>query len=282
MGEGPASSGEPSSASALGAARLELGPLRNGLGSLKNLELLLRSIKVGQKDLFSAIAAVHADCAPMIMSAAALREALVSCGIEPGCAERLEGALSTSLQQLTRELAHPVESGRLSVAQRLKLEGVITRAVDELSAILPLAALLDGIGQRPPPERTPVALIHALDVEPAAGGGVPVGVVLPEGERCAGLGIRLDVGKLLLAIGIGLCAQGRPEQPVVVSFERAPGERPVTRIFCDPAAVPCVRAAVVAVVPPTLVCAEAALRGLGGKFDYSASDQRVCIWWPLS
>src|SRR6188768_3788249 len=80
------------SASVVAPTLVELGPLRNGLGSLRNLELLLKSIKVGQKGLFAAVAAVHADCAAMIASLGSVSHALESRGTEPSVARHLSDA----------------------------------------------------------------------------------------------------------------------------------------------------------------------------------------------
>lgn len=281
MGEEDPPSSPRSRPPAIAAAHVELGPLRNGVGSLKNLELLMKSIKVGQKGLFAAIAAVHADCAAMIASASALGDALVACGVDGPCARRLERILSANVQQLESELSRTVASKRLSVSERLKLEGVLARTVRELGAALHLALLLERIRQPRPAELTPVGLIHS-GADAAGPDGVAVYMDLPEVARDTGVSIHLDVAQLLLAIGVGLCAHGQVREPVLVSVEAPGGERPVTRITRGRNSGPVLRLTPPSVVEPTLPCAEAGLRSLGGSFEYSAPDHRVCIWWPLS
>lgn len=259
----------------------ELGLLRNGVGSLKNLELLLKSIKVGQKGLFAAIAAVHADCAPMIASSAALGDALAATGVEASCSRCLENVLTASLRKLESALSRTVASKRLSVGARLELEGVIAASVRELGAALHLALLLNRTRQPRPPELTPVALLYGGSDSPERD-GVPVHMQLPQGGCEMGINVHLDVAQLLLAIGVGLCAHGQRTQPVLVSFEHRPGHAPLTRITRGRGPGPVLRLAAPSVVEPTLPCAQEGLRSLGGSFEYSAPEHRVCICWPLS
>ena len=265
-----------------GVTGVDLGPLRNGLGSLTNLELLLRSIKVGQKGLFAAVTAVHADCAPMISSAEALRQSLVARGVDSNCALRLCDSLVGNLKALEGELSRTVNSGRLSVAARLELEGEIARAARELRGALPLAALLDRATRKKPMELTPVELIHAASAEGSDPDAVTVRVEGADAESSEGLGIDLDAAKLLVAVGVALVIQGQPEQMASVRFAGSEPGAMMTTIERGGASGHLVRLAAPRVVEPTLLCARVAIERLGGSLEYSATERRARIFWPLS
>lgn len=234
MGESSA----PSSASqgAIDAAppRIEIGVLRNGLGSIRNLELLIKSIKVGQKGLFAAVSAVHSDCAPMIANAVGLARALIDNGVDAGCAERLSNVLSTSLTDLERMLAGVVASGRLSVAQRLKLEGDLARCARELSATLPLVALIERAARPRPLELTPVELVHASSAERSEEKSVSVYRAPSASAAQCSLNVDLEAAKTLVALAVALVLDDSPEGQARLTFELQPGGAPVSTVSLIP------------------------------------------------
>lgn len=297
----------------LGMLRIELGVLRNGLGSIRNLELLLKSIKVGQKGLFAAVSAVHADCGAMIADAAALAGALSEAGGDAGCAERLSDALSTSVRELESVLAATVASGRLSVAQRLKLERDLSRCARELGSALPLVSLFERICRPPPLELTPLELVHASSAERSEQKSVVVSrAPAPSAAGCS-VSVDLEAAKTLVAIAVALVTDGGCEGSPRLAFERRSGGAPVSIISVGPPRVrppaasepsaaggsASVSVAPASVAPASvapgdvqiaalrlsassLLCAEVAARRLGGRFEYAREARRVCIYWPLS
>jgi hypothetical protein len=261
---------------------LELGTLKNGLGSIQNLELLLKSIRVGQKGLFAAVAAVHADCAPMIASARALLEPLTHLGGDAECVERLITVFTDTLTELETVLASAVGSGRLSVGQRLRLEGELSRAARDLCAALRLVGLLERAARPRPLESTPIELVHAGAAERAEGKRVEASVALPEGCSGSGLGVDLDAARLLLALAVALVIEGQSERTVQVTFASPAGGDPVTRVTLGAAKGARVQLGLFGLLGPSLACGEAASRSLGGRFEYSPEAHRACIYWPLS
>lgn len=302
----------------LGMLRIELGVLRNGLGSIRNLELLLKSIKVGQKGLFAAVSAVHADCGAMIADAAALAGALSEVGGDAGCAERLSDALSTSVRELESVLAATVASGRLSVAQRLKLERDLSRCARELGSALPLVSLFERICRPPPLELTPLELVHASSAERSEQKSVVVSrAPAPSAAGCS-VSVDLEAAKTLVAIAVALVTDGGSEGAPRLAFELRAGGVPVSVISLGPprAGLPAasepsaaggsasasvapasvapasvvsrsvgpgdVQIAALRLSASSLLCAEVAARRLGGRFEYAREARRVCIYWPLS
>jgi hypothetical protein len=268
--------------------------LRNGLGSIRNLELLIKSIKVGQKGLFAAVAAVHSDCAPMIANAVGLAKALADGGVERGCADRLSSALATSLTDLESMLATAVDAGRLSVSQRLRLERDLARCARDLGSTLPLISLIERASRPPPDELTPADLIHASSAERPDQNSVDVERGLSRGADHVGLRVDLEAAKMLVAVGVALVVDGNPEAQARIGFESQPGGALMTTVGLGrpPAGLrgePSkgeeggrVRIAALRISASSLMCAEVAARSLGARFEHDRDAHRVCIYWPLS
>jgi hypothetical protein len=259
----------------------DLGTLNNGLGSIRNLELLLKSIKVGQKALFAAVAAVHADCAPMIASAGRLSGSLMAVGADPECARCLSDLLRASLTNLEEVLAVAVRAGRLSVAQRLKLEHELSRSGNDLGAALSLVGLMERASRPRPIELTPAGLVHAASAERCEQKVASALLSVPPGLAEKGLQVDLDAAKMLIALGVALVLEGHSRAAALVSFAWPPGGEAVTTISVGAGTEPgLVHVAAARLVPPSLLCAQVASRGTGGRFEYSAESRRVCIYWP--
>jgi hypothetical protein len=318
MGESYAPSSASAGAIEPAPPRIELGMLRNGLGSIRNLELLIKSIKVGQKGLFAAVSAVHADCAAMIADATALATALSEMGVDSSCAEGLSNALVTSLRDLESMLAGAVASGRLSVSQRLKLERDLSRSGRDLSATLPLVSLFERTCRPRPLELTPVELVHASSAERSEPNGISVYKVPSPSAAATSVSVDLEAAKALVAIGVALVIDGNPEGRPRLAFELRADGAPVSVISLGPekaavAAPPRAPAAPsrdgsprkgvgqgslapgsfapeaghLHIMPlrlsgPSVLCAEVAARRLGGRFEYTREARRVCLYWPLS
>jgi hypothetical protein len=256
--------------------------LRNGLGSIRNLELLIKSIKVGQKGLLSAVAAVHADCAPMIANAIGIAQALVARGVDTGCAERLSSALSTSLTDLEAMLAETVDAGRLSVAQRLKLERDLSRCARELGSTLPLVSLIERASGPRPAELTPLDLIYASSAE--RGDPQAIGVYRgPEPREGAhAVQVDLEAAKTLVALAVALVMDGAPPGHPRLGFHAQCGSALVTTVELGEAAGTRLAVPALGLSGPSALCAEMAARSLGARFEYHRDTRRVCIYWPLS
>jgi hypothetical protein len=262
---------------------VELGPLRNGLGSVRNLQLVLSSIKVGQKELYSAVVDVHADCAPMIASLPGLSDALVRRGTSVQAARPVIQALHGSITRLEAALGQAVQSNRLSAARRLALEHALPGLVEEIGGTLPLVALLDRSARPRPAEASPVAWIHASSTDGGAEEAVPAIFVAEELPEPSGLNVDLAAAKALIVLGVALVAQRTAARPLLLRYALRRGE-PQTLIGfgSESTAGAAVRIASLPLVEPTLACAQLAALRLGGSFEFVPEALRVCISWPLS
>jgi hypothetical protein len=272
------------SASALAPELVELGPLRNGLGSIRNLQLILGSIKVGQKGLYSAVSAVHGDCAPMIASLAALSEALIRRGTRAEDAQPIIDALHGSVTRLEAVLERAVQSGRLSAARRLALEQALPGLVVELGGTLPLVALLDRAARPRPAEASPVGWIHASSSDASLEEAVPAIFVAPaDTPDAGGLNIDLTAAKTLIVLGVALVAQRTPARPLQLRYVARRGvSQTLIGFGAESTAGAALRIASLPLVDSTLVFAQMAARRLGGSLEFSPQPLGVCISWPLS
>ncbi|HWO08407.1 MAG TPA: hypothetical protein VNN80_02975 [Polyangiaceae bacterium] len=282
MGESVAPPSASPGAIASARPRVELGVLRNGLGSIRNLELLIKSIKVGQKGLFAAVSAVHADCASMIASVQGIARALAELGVEPGCAERLSSTLTSSLDDLEGMLAGAVDAGRLSVAQRLRLERDLARCARELGATIPLVSLIERASWPHPSEHTPLDFVYASSAERPDQKSVTV-YKSPELDTSGhAVNVDLEAAKMLVALGVALLLDGKPEAHPQLGFELQPGSALVTTIRLGEPVGTRLAISALRLAAPSMLCAEAAARSLGGRFEYDRGARGVCIYWPLS
>ena len=272
------------SASALAPELVELGPLRNGLGSVRNLQLILSSIKVGQKGLFSAVAAVHEDCDEMIGSLGSLNDALVRRGTSSEAAQPLVEALRSTLTRLQAALRRAVESGRLSAARRLALEQVLPGLVEELSGTLPLVGLLDRAARPRPIDATPVEWIHSSSTDAPSAEAIPAIFVAPSDVPEGGLSVDLAAAKTLLVLGVAIVARRSAARPLQIRYVARRGVAAQTWIGFHTQSTmgAAVQIAGLPLVEATLRCAEMAARRLGGGFEFQTEPLRVCISWPLS
>ena len=270
------------SALALAPALVELGALRNGLGSIQNLEVLLKSIKVGQKLLFAGVAAVHADCAPMIASVAVLSDSLIARGADAACSGQLTELIRARLGELETLLSRTVRVGRLLVAERLKLENELGRFSRDLVQALPLAGLLDRAAHPRPEEPTPVELLHDSSVEAPEAEAVLAALSIEPNAAGGQLQVDLAAGRMLIALAVALVGGGDVGHPVHIQFRLDEAARPATRVSLSAKPGQLVRIALIRLIGPSLDCARAAAGSLGGAFEYERDARKACIYWPVS
>ncbi len=117
------------------------GKLRDTLGGLRNLEQLLRSMRVGPKGLERALPDVHSACEPATIAVRALLTRLRAELPDVSAREELETFLLARMLGTTHALENAM--GRpMNAKNRLSLEQALTAALPELDAGSDLLALL--------------------------------------------------------------------------------------------------------------------------------------------
>lgn len=125
-----------------GDARLQIarGELRDAFSAVRNLEQLLKALRVGPRALRSVIPDVHASCRPMIQATQQLLDSM-SASIGANCHRTLLDFAIPRMLELESALAG-ARRGSLRASQRLALERVTSRVVRELGTVLMLIDLL--------------------------------------------------------------------------------------------------------------------------------------------
>src|SRR5262245_37300870 len=117
------------------------GKIRDTLGGLRNLEQLLRSMRVGPKGLERALPDVHSACEPCTQAAHALLQRLRNALPNVSAAVDLEDFLLTRMTATSAALEAAM--GRpMNARNRLTLEQALSAALPELDAGSDLLALL--------------------------------------------------------------------------------------------------------------------------------------------
>jgi hypothetical protein len=125
-----------------GDARLQIarGALRDAFSAVRNLEQLLKAVRVGPRALRGVIPDVHASCRPMIQATQKLLDDMAA-SIGANCHRTLLDFTIPRMLELESALAG-ARRGSLRASQRLALERVTSRVVRELGTVLMLIDLL--------------------------------------------------------------------------------------------------------------------------------------------
>lgn len=248
------------------------GAVRDILGSLRNLEQLLKSVRVGPRALADIIPDVHSSCRPLLRHVRVIATGIKT--INPDCND----ALTTFVQPRVLEIEaclSKVGRGMLKAGQRLALEKVITRAGGDLHVALGLADLMLDARQR----RTVPLDVDELTRQSASFfRGLASGVrVIPAQLRLESPSLSVQVTPRpalgLLAVAVSLAARKGAQ----VTVETAPGGVAFSIVE---AAVG--RGQLDFVVPlpiePTWACAPILAAATLGRFE--RSDEGARVWLP--
>ena len=260
---------------------IDLGTLRNGLGSVKNLELLLKSLKVAPKALHPVVAAVHADCGPLLSASEGLEPALSAMGVDADCSRELRAYVAERVTALELALKQVLGGKGLLVAERLRLEGETARIASDLDAALPLVELLDQVTQPGSRRMTLSEVIsqYRPEDQPAPRGRHVMATVAPLPVECESVAtVSPRTTMMLVALAVSLVCGDTSALPAHIAFTVSGGSATTTiaqkRGKGDPLRVSTVRA-----IPPTLSCARAAADFIGARFELVPAERLVRIHW---
>lgn len=258
----------------LDAAR---GLVRDALGSLRNLEQLLKSIRVGPRALSAVIPDVHASCAPLLRAARELLAALRQHLPDPGAPDALEAFIVPRVGALEKSLAE-ARQGPINARKRLALEAAVAGAAQELDAARALIDLLEDALTGPAVRVDLLELVRSAGRTPDRvenDDSATVKATLAAPQQNIELLVNPRLAMWLLGIGVQLMADaGSPTIPHVELTAAECG----LRVHRSPGTGESLFLAARLLIAPTLPCARAAA-GLGGaRFT---SDESACtILWP--
>lgn len=281
MISGSPPSSRPPQDGRLDAAR---GALRDALGGLRNLEQLLRSIRVGPKALTAVVPDVYASCDTMRSSADTLLKALQSALADDAAARALAQYVEPRVDELETALG-AARRRRMNAKNRLVLEELVTRLSRELDTARELIDLLDA--------SVSGALVR-IDVAEVVRETLTSGEQVNQhahkafevtaGPFAGGPELLLNprVGMGLLAIGVvSVCTRHTHIVPHVAVERRPSGEIAVT---VGPGDREAARHVLIARenIEPTHACAQAAARQSGARIEQAEDGSRFGVVWPAS
>ena len=265
----------------LDAAR---GALRDALGGLRNLEQLLRSIRVGPKALTAVVPDVYASCHTMRSSSETLLRALQAELGNDAATRALAEYIEPRVDELETTLG-AARRRRMNAKNRLVLEELVTRLSRELDTARELIDLLDA--------SVSGALVR-IDVAEVVRETLTSGEQLDQhahqvfevtaGPFAGGPELLLNprVGMGLLAIGVvSVCTHHPGSVPHVAVERRSTGEIAVSMGPGDREAARHVLVARQS-IEPTQACAQAAARQCGAHIEQADDGSRFAVVWPAS
>ncbi len=273
-------SGQPPSTSSRGADSEHLeaarGFVRDSLGAIRNLEQLLKSIKVGPKALAAVIPDVHASCGPLHDSFHELLGALADLGEAP---HEVEAFISPRIREVEAALARSLASP-MNAKQRLALESVVSRIAGELDAARGLVELLESTrGAAAVPVQL-VDVVRDATMLPEAGemaSGMTITVTL-EAEDCHETPVNPRLASRLFRIAVGLVAEQSATPHVTIACPDSNHTR--VAIGLGPGSGEPLGLQTPRLIDCTRVCATAAAKAAGCGFELADDRKSVLLTWP--
>jgi hypothetical protein len=262
------------------AERLEAarGSMRDMLGAIRNLEQLLRSIRVGPRALAAVVPDVHESCAPLRAAMQELVSALEARLPDP--ARAIGEFVSPRIEELERALASARDT-TMNAKGRLALENVVTRLARELDVARSMIELLEealgGVSARLDlVELTTEAFKGAEYRE--RGPAQPVSATLDRGQS---VDVRANprVATCLVALAAGLVVASDSGAVLHVAVGRAPSGSGTVTISRGPGQGEALQLVAAPRIGPMLQCAQAAARATQTRFEVSEDEARISIVW---
>jgi hypothetical protein len=269
----PSSRLRPAGDSALDRAR---GELRDAVGALKNLDQLLRSLRVGPRALSSVIPDVHASCLQMSRAANDVLSAIAE-KLRPDteATSALETFMLPRISQLEQGLAEAMKRSMVA-KHRLALERIVSELTRELDCARELLDLLEEATSAP---GIPVDLAELLqqtfkssDVDDAE----RLRAVLDLTAGSAEVYVSPRVATALFSIAAEfISVDGSPLFVMLLRDERRCSVS-MTRSAQDSQA----RSEARCQIEPMAVCLRAAAGVLGAELLHGADGSSLVISWP--
>ena len=269
----PSSRLRPAGDSALDRAR---GELRDAVGALKNLDQLLRSLRVGPRALSSVIPDVHASCLQMRRAANDVLSAIAD-KLRPDteATSALEAFMLPRINELEQGLADAMKRSMVA-KHRLALERIVSELTRELECARELLDLLEEATSAP---RIPVDLAELLqqtfkssDTDDAER---PRAVLdLTAGSVEVYVSPRVATALFSIAAEF-ISSEG---SPLLVALKREDGRCSVSMM--RDAADSQARGDARCHIEPMAVCLRAAAAVLGAELLHDAAGSSLVISWP--
>jgi hypothetical protein len=269
----PSSRLRPAGDGALDRAR---GELRDAVGALKNLDQLLRSLRVGPRALSSVIPDVHASCLQMRRAASGVLSAIaVKLRPDAEAASALEAFMLPRIDQLEQGLADAMKRPMIA-KHRLALERIVTELTRDLDCARELIDLLEEATSAPGIPVDLAELLKQTFKSSDAGDSERLQAVLDLSAGSVELYVSPRVAIALFSIAAEFTsADGSPLR--IVLRRESDGRRTVS--MARDTGAPGVHEARY-LIEPMAVCLRAAAHVLGAELRYSEDASNLEIQWP--
>ncbi|HEY6562377.1 MAG TPA: hypothetical protein VI072_34150 [Polyangiaceae bacterium] len=269
----PSSRLRPAGDGALDRAR---GELRDAVGALKNLDQLLRSLRVGPRALSSVIPDVHASCLQMRRAASDVLSAIaVKLRPDAEAASALEAFMLPRINQLEQGLADAMKRPMIA-KHRLALERIVTELARDLDCARELIDLLEEATSAPGIPVDLAELLKQTFKSSDAGDIERLQAVLDLSAGSVELYVSPRVAIALFSIAAEFTsADGSPLR--IVLRRESDGRRSVS--MARDTGAPGVHEARY-LIEPMAVCLRAAAHVLGAELRYSEDASNLEIQWP--
>jgi hypothetical protein len=256
------------------------GIVRDALASVRNLEHLLRSPRVGSRAIAQVIPSLQGVCDPLAMSVDQILRQVR--GTATGSVEAATAALEAFMPVVVDRLRVSLEqrSGAAVDAKgRLAFENAIVLVGAELNSIRQLLDLLVRATEDSATDLSIQEVVHETFVVSSRAGSPRNAVKVFASYETDGSGFRASPQVLMPLISIGIAmARGTGSDPVFL--EAACLHDEAVQIMISRTGSPSAEEYTFEpplVVPPTLVCAQTATRLAGGSFV--AEPGRAILRW---
>lgn len=253
---------------------LARGSLRDAMGSLRNLEQLLSSMRVGPRAVSSVLPAVHASCATITRSAREILDALRA----RESSKLLADFITPRVQELDRALTSAVPKP-MYAKNRLRLESVVRRTAADLEAARGLVELLAEAAWGASLRVDLSELIREAtkkEERVAHARRLEVTVVLPEAPNQ----VLVNPSVVFRALGFAAALLAGRRPGARLQLQVAPGEdAPSVTLDTKPREGTPAALAVPALIEPTLAVLTAALDMVDGRFEWDDEAAVARLSW---
>jgi hypothetical protein len=271
----------PSRLSGPASERLEAarGSMRDTLGAIRNLEQLLKSLRVGPKALATVIPDVHESCWPLRQALSGLLGAIAA--QLPDAARAVDDFAKPRVAEIEQALYH-ARNATMNARERLALEEVVSRVARELDVARALLDLLEESLSRATIrvdllDLVKQALLDANCRETQRGPRIRATLAC---NATADVQANPRVAMCLIAIAVRLVAVSGPGTSPHVRAGRVEDGRVGVSVTTGPGEGESVSLAAPPAVGPLLECAQAAAEATQAQFERSPNGSSICLVWP--
>ena len=260
--------------------RRACGDLRDGLGAIRNLEQLLKSVRVAPRSIQAVLPGVHASCAPLVQ----LTHEFLGYArkhLDVTCCDELTSYVVPRIEKL-KGILEPAMSRTVNAKQRLALEDDVTPFSKSLDAAAALFDLLEeGVNGKSVSLNLAELITQSRpgDLPSTASSGRRTATVTTDVHTGADVDVTPRLAMSTIALAIGLLKPKAKEPHIAV---RADARLLSVNLSHGPCDGQPVQVVIPKIVSPSASCAAAVTTSMGAEFRIAEGQSEVTLVWKLS